>query len=91
MMKPLTVAPTTAAQTSATPEQEERHPQGSHGEAGGGPRLTGLEHLQQLEASGFVGLWKDRTDIGDSSEFARRLRESIESRADRYDEEEPAV
>src|SRR5437660_9911801 len=36
---------------------------------------TGKELLEELRASGFVGAWKDRTDIGDSVEFARRIRE----------------
>jgi hypothetical protein len=54
------------------------------------PPVTGREHLQQLKDSGFVGMWKDRKDIGDSSEFARRLRESVEARADRCDREETA-
>jgi hypothetical protein len=52
--------------------------------------LTGREHLQQLKASGFVGIWKGREDIGDSSAFARRLRESVETRADRFDRTESA-
>ena len=31
--------------------------------------------------SEFFGMWRDRTDIGDSSEFARRLRAEAWSRA----------
>jgi hypothetical protein len=38
----------------------------------GKPR-TGKELLDALVASGFVGMWADRTDIGDSVEFARQL------------------
>ena len=34
-----------------------------------------------LLASGLVGLWADRTDIGDSREFARRLREQAQMRS----------
>jgi hypothetical protein len=34
-----------------------------------------------LLASGLVGLWSDRTDIGDSREFARRLREEAQTRS----------
>jgi hypothetical protein len=34
----------------------------------------------QLAASEIVGLWADRTDIGDSAEFARRLREKAQQR-----------
>lgn len=33
--------------------------------------------------SPLVGLWADRTDIGDSSEFARDLREKGQRREDR--------
>lgn len=45
----------------------------------GKPR-TGQELLDVLIASGFVGAWKDRTDIGDSVEFARKLRREAERR-----------
>jgi hypothetical protein len=31
--------------------------------------------------SGLVGIWKDRTDIGDSVEFARKLREQAQRRS----------
>jgi hypothetical protein len=41
---------------------------------------TGRELLQALRASGLVGMWQDRQDIGDSSEFARRLRERAQKR-----------
>jgi hypothetical protein len=34
-----------------------------------------------LLASDLVGLWSDRTDIGDSREFARRLREQAQARS----------
>ena len=34
-----------------------------------------------LIASGLVGLWSDRSDIGDSREFARRLREEAQTRS----------
>ncbi len=30
--------------------------------------------------SGLIGMWADRSDIGDSREFARRLREQAQSR-----------
>ncbi len=33
-----------------------------------------------LLASGLVGLWKDRKDIGDSTEYARQLREQAQRR-----------
>jgi len=38
--------------------------------------ITGVE----LAKSGFAGLWKDRTDIGGSLEFARKLRKQAETR-----------
>lgn len=33
-----------------------------------------------LLESGLVGLWADRTDLGDSHDFARRLREEAQTR-----------
>src|SRR5258708_5020941 len=45
----------------------------------GKPR-TGKELLDALTASGFVGAWKDRTDMGDTIEFARKLRQEAERR-----------
>lgn len=41
---------------------------------------TGRELLEALRASGLVGMWRDRQDIGDSSEFARKLRERAQKR-----------
>jgi hypothetical protein len=38
--------------------------------------LTGKRLLE----SGLVGIWEDRTDIGDSAEFARKLREKAQRR-----------
>ena len=40
-----------------------------------GERTTGTLTVEELLNSGLVGIWKDRTDIGDSLEFARKLRE----------------
>lgn len=40
------------------------------------PVLTARDLLQ----SPLVGIWADRTDLGDSREFARRLREQAEHR-----------
>jgi len=37
----------------------------------------------ELLKSGLVGMWKDREDIGDSSEFARKLRSRVEKRRSR--------
>jgi len=46
-------------------------------EVGGkSPPLTAAELLQ----SGLVGMWADRTDIGDSRDYARRLREQAQTR-----------
>ncbi len=39
-------------------------------------RLT----ARQLLNSGLIGLWKDRTDITDSAEYARQLREQAQRR-----------
>jgi len=38
--------------------------------------ITGVE----LARSAFAGLWKDRTDIGDTLEFVRNLRKDAETR-----------
>lgn len=38
--------------------------------------ITGAE----LAKSAFAGLWKDRTDIGDSVDYARKLRRHAETR-----------
>jgi hypothetical protein len=40
------------------------------------PRLT----AKKLLDSGLVGIWKDREEIRDSSEFARQLREKAQNR-----------
>jgi len=39
-------------------------------------RLT----VRQLRQSGLIGLWKDRSDMEDSSAYARRLREQAQQR-----------
>jgi len=44
------------------------------------PRLT----VGRLCRSGLVGMWEDRDDIGDSSAYARQLREQAEQRGDRH-------
>jgi hypothetical protein len=36
----------------------------------------------QLRRSGLIGLWQDREDIGDSSVYARQLREQAQERGD---------
>ncbi len=40
------------------------------------PGITAADLLR----SGLVGMWADRTDIGDSREYARRLREQAQTR-----------
>ena len=35
---------------------------------------------KDLIESGLIGLWKDRTDIGDSLEYARQLRQQAQNR-----------
>ncbi len=37
---------------------------------------TAGELLLVLQEEGIIGMWKDRDDIGDSGEFARKLRDS---------------
>jgi hypothetical protein len=37
--------------------------------------MTAGEMLRIMEEEGLIGMWKDRDDIGDSVEFARKLRE----------------
>jgi hypothetical protein len=39
-----------------------------------------LMTARDLLESGLVGIWKDRDEIGDSSEFARGLREQVQRR-----------
>jgi hypothetical protein len=41
-------------------------------------RLT----VGRLRKSGLIGLWQDRDDIGDSSAYARRLREQAQERGE---------
>ncbi len=41
-------------------------------------RLT----VGQLRKSGLIGMWQDRDDIGDSSVYARQLREQAQERED---------
>lgn len=36
--------------------------------------------IQILTDSGFVGIWKDRTDMGDAAEWVRKQRQSAWSR-----------
>ncbi len=41
---------------------------------------TGQELYRALVESGFIGAWKDRTNIGDSVEYARLLRKRASER-----------
>jgi hypothetical protein len=41
---------------------------------------TGQELYRALVESGFIGGWKDRTDIGDNLEYARLLRKRASER-----------
>lgn len=41
---------------------------------------NGKELLEFFREIGFVGMWKDRTDIGDSEKFARKLRKKASTR-----------
>jgi hypothetical protein len=50
--------------------------QGTADEDDGSPIRTAADLL----ASGLVGIWADRTDIGDSREFARKLRDDAQHR-----------
>ena len=45
-----------------------------------GKPATGRELVEALRKSGLIGMWKDRTDIGDSAEYARELRKRAETR-----------
>ena len=38
--------------------------------------------VRQLRQSGLIGLWRDRSDIEDSSAYARRLREQAQQRGE---------
>jgi hypothetical protein len=39
---------------------------------------TGVDLLEYLTQIGFVGLWSDRTDLPDSPEYVRQMRQTIE-------------
>lgn len=41
---------------------------------------TGAVLLEYLTQIGFVGLWSDRTDLPDSPEYVRQMRQTIERR-----------
>ncbi len=44
---------------------------------------AGSMMLEELRATGFIGMWKDRKDIEDSTAFVQHLREQIQLQADR--------
>ena len=41
---------------------------------------TGADLLEYLTQIGFVGLWSDRTDLPDSPEYVRQMRQTIARR-----------
>lgn len=41
---------------------------------------NGAELVARLQEEGILGMWADREDLGDSSEFARKLRRQAETR-----------
>ena len=45
-----------------------------------GPSRYPFSSAARLRNSPIIGMWADRTDIGDSVEFARKLRERAEKR-----------
>ena len=45
-----------------------------------GAPISGKDVLQYWKQEGIVGIWADRDDIGDSVEFARKLRSEAERR-----------
>jgi len=44
------------------------------------PRPRSRLTVGQLRKSGLIGLWEDRADLGDSSVYARQLREQAQHR-----------
>lgn len=46
------------------------------------PRPRARLTVGRLRKSGLIGLWQDRDDIGDSSAYARKLREQAQERGD---------
>ena len=42
--------------------------------------MTGKDLVTVLRKTGLIGFWKGHTDIGDSREFARKLRERSQKR-----------
>jgi hypothetical protein len=46
------------------------------------PKPRARMTVGQLRKSGLIGLWQGRDDIGDSSVYARQLREQAQQRGD---------
>lgn len=42
--------------------------------------VSGRDLLAALESAGIIGMWADRRDIGDSSEYATQLRRQAQQR-----------
>jgi hypothetical protein len=59
---------------------QQKEPEAKTATADSKPK-TGRDLLNALEALGFIGMWADRTDIQDSGEFARQLREQAWTQA----------
>jgi hypothetical protein len=59
-------------------EEEPLLPTGQH--HAGQQVGTGKELVEELTANGMIGAWEDRDDIGDSVDFAQKLRERIWTR-----------
>jgi hypothetical protein len=45
---------------------------------------TPAEAVAEWEREGVIGIWSDRTDIPDSPEYARQLRQQAEQRASEW-------
>lgn len=44
------------------------------------PQVRARLTVGWLRQSGLIGLWQDRNDIGDSSAYARQLREQVQQK-----------
>lgn len=49
----------------------------AHARAKGSRPVKGSKRLSSLRESPAFGMWKDREDIGDTVEFAERLRDDV--------------
>lgn len=44
--------------------------------------------LAELQGTGFIGMWSNRKDIKDSTDYVAHLRKQIETRSDRSEPSE---